>query len=205
MKLEKSGRNKFPSNTFPRGNKFTRKYVPGGTYFGSTNLLVHRQNEDTLRRQHCWRDHVSQMCPRFATRATSVADTNFVLDRKSIAKAGGRRSFFPCGYWTTKCCWQWTVSVSLSKSRMLTSRERQSFLFFLQDKVPFSVWPDKRNENSNCVACYLQNSDKIPEWKFFVTEWKVWRAAGVRSLTPSVPNSTSIRSPNLLKIIVYVR
>ena len=33
------------------------------------------QNEDTLWRQHCWRDHVSHMCPRFATRATFVSDT----------------------------------------------------------------------------------------------------------------------------------
>ena len=35
-------------------------------------------NEDTLWRQHCWRDNVSNMLTRFATRATFVADTNFV-------------------------------------------------------------------------------------------------------------------------------
>ena len=43
------------------------------------NLVTLRpgQNEDTLR-QHCWRDHVSQMVTRFATRATFVSDTNLV-------------------------------------------------------------------------------------------------------------------------------
>ena len=42
--------------------------------------VIHRgrQNEDTLWRQLCWRDHVSQMLTRFATRATLVSDTNFV-------------------------------------------------------------------------------------------------------------------------------
>ena len=33
------------------------------------------QNEDTLWRQHCWRDHVSQMLPRIAARATFVSWT----------------------------------------------------------------------------------------------------------------------------------
>ena len=37
-----------------------------------------RQNDDTLWRQHCGRDHVSEMLTRFATRAKFVADTNFV-------------------------------------------------------------------------------------------------------------------------------
>ena len=41
-------------------------------------LLSCQQNEDTLWRQHCWCDHVSQMCRCFATCATSVADTSFV-------------------------------------------------------------------------------------------------------------------------------
>ena len=36
------------------------------------------QNEDTLWRQHCWRDRVSQTLTRFATRATFVSDTNLV-------------------------------------------------------------------------------------------------------------------------------
>ena len=45
------------------------------------NRFIKRQglaNEDTLWRQHCWLDHVSQMLTRFATRATFVADTNFL-------------------------------------------------------------------------------------------------------------------------------
>ena len=45
-----------------------------------------RQNEDTLWRPRCWRDHVSQMLTRFATRATFVADTNFVPWTQNVLK-----------------------------------------------------------------------------------------------------------------------
>ena len=37
-----------------------------------------RHNLNTLWRQHCWRDHVSQTLIRFATCATFVADSDFV-------------------------------------------------------------------------------------------------------------------------------
>ena len=48
-----------------------------------------RQNEDTFwGGKHCWCDHVSQMLPPFAKRATCVVDTNIVL--------GTRRA--------TQCC-----------------------------------------------------------------------------------------------------
>ena len=51
------------------------------TLLHSLQFLRPRQNEDTLWRQHCWRDHVSQMCPRFAMRATFVSDTKNVSEK----------------------------------------------------------------------------------------------------------------------------
>ena len=54
-----------------------RKYIRS---FSSVSWRIFREAGKTmlLWQQHCWHDHVSQMCPCFATCTTSVADTNFV-------------------------------------------------------------------------------------------------------------------------------
>ena len=72
----------------------TRQFEPDVAFRGG-------QNEDTLRQQHCWRDHVSQMLTRFATRATFVVDT-CVLDTKNVSE--NFQKHFLCPRGAQQCC-----------------------------------------------------------------------------------------------------